>query len=98
MDWSWPDVADALVSGLARAADAIELEQAVSGLDALSELELHPILQGALRDSGHLVLLPAGVAALDDDNAGAAASIEIQVVAQWHRFAHCIGTYNRTGQ
>jgi len=53
IDWSWSALADALAAGLARAADAVELEQAVSGLDACSELELHPILQAALRDAGY---------------------------------------------
>ena len=52
-DWSWSALADALAAGLARAANAIELEQAVRGLDACAELELHPVLQGALRDAGH---------------------------------------------
>jgi hypothetical protein len=52
IDWSWSDLADALAAGLARAAEAIELEQAVRGLDACGELELHPVLQAALRDSG----------------------------------------------
>jgi hypothetical protein len=41
------------VAGLARAAEAIELEQAVRGLDAYAELELHPVLQAALRDAGY---------------------------------------------
>lgn len=53
IDWSWSELADALAAGLARAADAIELEQAVCGLDACSELELHPVLQAALRDAGY---------------------------------------------
>jgi hypothetical protein len=53
IDWSWPALADALASGLARAAAAIELEQAVDGLDARAELGLHPVLQAALRDAGY---------------------------------------------
>jgi len=52
-DWSWSALADALAAGLARAAEAIELEQAVRGLDACGELELHPVLQAALRDAGY---------------------------------------------
>jgi hypothetical protein len=52
-DWSWTALADALAAGLARAAEAVELEQAVHGLDARSELELHPILHAALRDAGY---------------------------------------------
>jgi len=53
IDWSWPELADALAAGVARAAEAVELEQAVRGLDACSELELHPVLQAALRDAGY---------------------------------------------
>jgi hypothetical protein len=53
IDWSWCALADALAAGLARAAEAIEVEQAVRGLDACGELELHPVLQGALRDAGY---------------------------------------------
>ncbi len=53
IDWSWSALADALAAGLGRAADAIELEQAVHGLDACGELELHPVFQAALRDAGH---------------------------------------------
>ncbi len=53
MDWSWTALADALAAGLTRAAEAVELEQAVHGLDARSELELHPILHAALRDAGY---------------------------------------------
>ena len=53
IDWSWSALADALAAGLARAADGVELEQAVRGLDAWGELELHPVLQAALRDAGH---------------------------------------------
>jgi hypothetical protein len=56
MDWSWSALADALVAGLARAADAVELEQAVNGLDARSELELHPVLRQALADAGYTVV------------------------------------------
>jgi hypothetical protein len=52
-DWSWPAVADALAAGIGRAAEAVELEQAVRGLDACAELELHPVLQAALRDAGY---------------------------------------------
>jgi hypothetical protein len=53
IDWSWSTLADALAAGLARASDAIELEQAVNGLDACGELELHPVLQAALRAAGY---------------------------------------------
>jgi hypothetical protein len=51
--WSWPAVADALEAGLKRAAEAVELEQAVRGLDSLSELGLHPVLHQGLRDAGY---------------------------------------------
>lgn len=53
VDWSWSALADALAAGLARAADAIELEQAVRGLDDHGELELHTVLRAALRDAGY---------------------------------------------
>lgn len=53
----WPTaaeaVAEALAAGLTRAAEEVELEQAVHGLDARSELELHPILHAALREAGY---------------------------------------------
>jgi hypothetical protein len=52
-DWSWPALADALAAGLAGAAEAVEIEQAVRGLDACRELELHPVLQAALREAGY---------------------------------------------
>src|SRR6187549_575646 len=51
--WSWHDLADALAAGLERAVAATELEQAVRGLDARSELELHPLLHAALREAGY---------------------------------------------
>jgi hypothetical protein len=53
IDWSWDALADALAAGLARAAHAIELEQAVGGLDACGELELHAVLRAGLRDAGY---------------------------------------------
>lgn len=49
---SWDDLAAAVVAGLEREAAAIELEQAVRGLDARAELELHPLLHDALRAAG----------------------------------------------
>lgn len=51
--WRWDDLADALAAGLQRAADEVELEQAVRGLDARSELELHPLLHAGLRAGGY---------------------------------------------
>ena len=50
--WSWQDLADALAAGLERDAAALEAEQAVRGLDAYSELELHPLLLAGLRAGG----------------------------------------------
>lgn len=51
--WSWPELADALAAGLSGAAAEVELEQAVRGLDARSELELHPVLHAGLRAAGY---------------------------------------------
>jgi hypothetical protein len=51
--WSHHDLADALAGGLARALADIELEQAVRGLDAHLELELHPLLHAGLRAAGY---------------------------------------------
>lgn len=50
--WIWDAVADALAAGLGRAAADVEREQAVRGLDARAELELHPLLRDALRAAG----------------------------------------------
>ena len=46
--WSIPDIADAVAAGLRRRAEEIDREQAVTGLDALDEVDLHPILAAAL--------------------------------------------------
>jgi hypothetical protein len=51
--WSWHALADTLAAGLIDAAGHIELEQAVRGLDARSELELHPVLHASLRAAGY---------------------------------------------
>ncbi len=51
--WSYQELADVLADGLTRASEAVELEQAVRGLDACSELELHPLLHAALREGGY---------------------------------------------
>ena len=51
--WSCTELADTLQAGLAAAVEAIELEQPVRGLDASSELALHPLLHRILRDAGH---------------------------------------------
>ncbi|MHC4993218.1 MAG: hypothetical protein ACYTGC_19790 [Planctomycetota bacterium] len=50
--WSLPDIADALAAGLDDAARRLDVEQAVRGLDACQELELHPILAEALGAGG----------------------------------------------
>jgi hypothetical protein len=50
--WSCAALADVLEVGLRRAAEAVEVEQAVRGLDSLRELALHPLLHGALREAG----------------------------------------------
>lgn len=54
--WSIPDVHGALVEGLRIAADALDEEQAVQGIDALSELALHTLLADMLRAQGLGVL------------------------------------------
>ena len=50
--WSTADLADAIASGLEARAREADLQQAVYGIDVLDELGLHPLVQGALRDSG----------------------------------------------
>jgi hypothetical protein len=52
MTWAIADIADAVEAGLRREADAFDREQAVYGLDTLSELELHPLLVSALKQAG----------------------------------------------
>lgn len=51
--WSIPDIADALEAGLTLENEAIAREQAVYGLDAASELELHPLIARAFRRAGY---------------------------------------------
>ncbi|HEX7009816.1 MAG TPA: hypothetical protein VF184_07535, partial [Phycisphaeraceae bacterium] len=53
MRWSIADIADAVAAGLSAQARAEDLEQAVYGLDARDELELHPLIQQALRAAGY---------------------------------------------
>ena len=48
-----PDIADAVAAGLIQRARQDDEEHAVYGFDALDELGLHPIIQGALRDNGY---------------------------------------------
>ncbi|MFA6044298.1 MAG: hypothetical protein WC718_04890 [Phycisphaerales bacterium] len=54
--WSASDVLAGAGAGLSREAAALEREQAVRGLDALSEVQLHPLLAAGLRDAGLGVL------------------------------------------
>ena len=51
--WSMADIADAVAAGLREQARALDVEQAVYGLDSRDELGLHPILQGTLRAAGY---------------------------------------------
>lgn len=53
MLWSPADLADAAEFGLRAAADQLDLEQAVYGLDALDELRLHPILAAGFASAGY---------------------------------------------
>jgi hypothetical protein len=46
--WSAADIADGCADGLAQRAAALDTEQAVFGLDALDEVDLHPVLATAL--------------------------------------------------
>ncbi len=50
--FSLPAIADAVCGGLEREAQRLDEEQAVHGIDALDELGLHPLLEGALRGAG----------------------------------------------
>lgn len=52
MTWSHEELAEAVAAGLARREESLRREQAVRGLDALSELEMHPVVSQALRDAG----------------------------------------------
>lgn len=51
--WQVADIADAVCAGLQHRAEALDAEQAVRGIDALDELELHPLIAAALRDEGY---------------------------------------------
>lgn len=50
--WSLPDIADAAADALHARAAALDREQAIRGLDALGEADLHPILASALASQG----------------------------------------------
>ncbi|MHC5026254.1 MAG: hypothetical protein ACYTGR_05765 [Planctomycetota bacterium] len=51
--WSTADIADALEAGIACAAASLDVEQAVMGLDARDEVELHPVLADSLHEAGY---------------------------------------------
>ena len=51
--WCAATLADHLATGLRAAAEARDREQAVFGLDALDELELHPVLTEGLETAGY---------------------------------------------
>jgi len=51
--WSADEIASLLVRGLASREEALRAEQAVHGLDALAEVELHPLLAAALETGGY---------------------------------------------
>lgn len=50
--WSPAELVDIIAQALADRARADDLEQAVYGFDALDELGLHPLIQGAFRAAG----------------------------------------------
>lgn len=54
--WNAADVLAGASAGLSHEAASLEREQAVRGLDALGEVQLHPLLAAGLRDSGLGVL------------------------------------------
>lgn len=51
--WSIADLADAVDAGLRRASARLDEENAVYGLDALDEVELHPVLADSLQHAGY---------------------------------------------
>ena len=52
MNWCFDKVADAMAGVLARAEAALRIEQAVYGLDAMSEKDLQGVLADGLRETG----------------------------------------------
>jgi hypothetical protein len=50
--WRPEQIADVAADGLRAHAAALDLEQAVRGIDSLSEVEFHPLLAGALAAAG----------------------------------------------
>lgn len=55
VDWSLPEIADALQRGLQARSQADRQAQAVRGLDSLSELQFHAVIDASLRESGYAV-------------------------------------------
>lgn len=51
--WSIADIADAIEAGLRRRMEQLDLEQSVTGLDALDEVPLHAILADSLAEAGY---------------------------------------------
>lgn len=52
MRWNVTEIVEAVHRRLAARATADDLEQAVYSIDTLDELELHPLIHGALREAG----------------------------------------------
>lgn len=50
--WNPDDIVELAAAGLQRRSEELELEQAVRGLDALSEVELHPVLASGFERGG----------------------------------------------
>ena len=57
MPFSTADIADAVAAGLKCQAEADDVEQGIYGFDCSSELQLHPLLQTALKDAGFHILV-----------------------------------------
>lgn len=51
--FSLPGLADVVMDGLEAAARALDDEQAAHGVDSFAELDVHPLLRGALLDAGY---------------------------------------------
>jgi hypothetical protein len=58
--WRPEQIVDAAADGLRARAAALDLEQAVRGIDALSEVEFHPLLAGAFAAAGWGVFCERG--------------------------------------
>jgi hypothetical protein len=50
--WSPADIADVIAAGIRAEAERLDREQAVLGIDARDELELHPLIRDALDKAG----------------------------------------------